>query len=66
MLKFYQGGKTLDYIKKNIDKLITFIENKKKEYNNEKLCYKTCFYNMNVIIDYNEELERLHKIKQLL
>jgi ubiquitin-conjugating enzyme E2 Z len=56
----------LENTRKNIDKFIAFIENKKNDCNNEKICYKTCFYNMNVVIDYNKELERLHKLKSLL
>jgi len=56
----------IENTRKNIDKFITFIENKNNLCNNEKQHYKTCFYTMNVLIDYNKELERLHKLKSLL
>ena len=56
----------IENLRKNIDKLIEIVQNKNKLYNKEKVRCKTSFYNMNIIMDYNEELGRLEQLKQFL
>jgi ubiquitin-protein ligase len=62
--KFYSY--VIDNLRKNIDKLIEIIQNKNFHNNKKQLYCKTTFYNMNIFMDYEYELCRLEKLKELL
>ena len=48
---------------KNIDKLIEFSEKKNIEFNGKKQEFKTGFYSMNVLVDYNKINKKLQMLK---
>lgn len=48
---------------KNYDKLIEFSEKKNIEYNMESKIHRTCFYGMNVEVNYNNVIEKLKESK---
>ena len=54
-----------DNFKKNIDKLILFNEEKRKE-NPEPFVIKTGLYSMNVCISYNKVIEKLEVLKKII
>ena len=50
---------------KNYDKLIDFAEKKNIEHNKQTKTFKTSYYGMNIIIDYNKIIENLKTIKNM-
>jgi ubiquitin-conjugating enzyme E2 Z len=50
---------------KNYDYLLEFAEKKNLEYNQEAKNYKTGFYSMNVVINYNKVIEKLKDAKNI-
>lgn len=51
---------------KNYDKLLEFAQKKNTELNNETKLFKTGFYTMNVIVDYNKVIQKLIDIKPIM
>ena len=51
---------------KNFDNLLEFAEKKKTQFNSETKSFKTGFYTMNVIVDYNKIIKKLNETKSIL
>jgi ubiquitin-conjugating enzyme E2 Z len=54
----------IENFNKNFDKTIEFVQNKVKEFDNNKKTFMTGFYCMNVEIDYNNLLNKLNITKE--
>ena len=51
---------------KNFDNLLEFAEKKNTQFNSEAKSFKTGFYTMNVIVDYNKIIKKLNETKSIL
>lgn len=51
---------------KNYDKLLEFAEKKNIELNKEVKTYRTCYYSMNICVDYNKVIDKLKETKNIL
>lgn len=51
---------------KNFDNLLEFAEKKNTQFNSETKSFKTGFYTMNVIVDYNKIIKKLNETKSIL
>ena len=51
---------------KNYDKLIEFAEKKNAEFNSESKEFRTGFYSMRILVDYNKVIEKLKLSKQII
>jgi ubiquitin-conjugating enzyme E2 Z len=51
---------------KNFDNLLEFAQKKNLEFNNEPKIFKTGFYTMNIIVDYNKIIKKLNEAKTIL
>ena len=55
-----------DNFLKNYDKLIDFAEKKNAELNSESKEFRTGFYSMRIMVDYNKVIEKLKSSKQII
>ena len=51
---------------KNVDKLIVFAERKNAEFNSESKEFRTGFYGMRIMVDYNTVINKLKETKLML
>jgi ubiquitin-conjugating enzyme E2 Z len=51
---------------KNVDKLLEFSERKNEEMKNQVVNFKTGYYSMSINVNYNQIIERLTELKQII